>query len=409
MRILFISDNFPPETNAGASRGFEHAIRWAAAGHEVTVIAAVPNFPEGKLFAGYSNRLLQRETLDGIEIVRVWTYITANEGFIRRTADQASFMMSAIMASAFLKRPDVVVATSPQFFQTIAGYVVSRMRKRPFVFELRDLWPDSIVAVGAMRDSRIIWWLRKLEYFLYGKAAKIVSVTHSFKRVLTENGIPAERIAVIPNGADIETYQPGEKPAGLADQLGVRGRFVAAYIGTVGMAHGLVTLLDTAERLTARDDIRLLVVGTGAEKDRLIEEAARRKLDNLLFVGAVRKSEVPAYWRLCDVALVLLRDQPLFSHVIPSKMFEAMGSARAVILGVRGESKDILERAGAGLAVPPEDTDALAKAIIDMADDPDRCRTMGVSGRRFVENHYNRDALAQEMLSILEEVHLAAA
>jgi glycosyltransferase involved in cell wall biosynthesis len=407
MHILFISDNFPPETNAGASRTFEHARRWVDAGHRVTVIAAAPNFPEGRIFPGYRNRLWQREVLSGIEVVRVWTYITANSGFFRRTLDQASFMMSAIVGSFFLARPHVVVATSPQFLQTFAGYVVSRTKRRPFVFELRDLWPDSIVAVGAMRESGLIRLLRRLEYFMYRRAAKIVSVTDSFKRVLTSNGIPEEVIAVVPNGADTRTYTPGGAAPALVSRFGLEGKFVAAYVGTVGMAHGLSCLLNSAELLRHRDDIRLLIVGTGAEKEELIRQAAERRLPNVIFTGGVAKSDVSAYWRLCDVALVLLRDLALFDHVIPSKMFEAMAAGCAIILGVRGESREILERSGAGVAVTPENAHELARAILLMADEQQQCRAMGLAGRQFVETHYNRDVLAERMLGVLEQVNLA--
>lgn len=404
MHILFLTDNFPPETNAPASRTYEHAKRWVAAGHRVTVVTGAPNFPSGVIHDGYRNRLWRREAVDGIEVVRVWTYITANEGFVKRTLDYVSFMVSAIIASPFLPRPDVIVATSPQFFTPCGAWVVSLLRRRPFVFELRDLWPDSIVAVGAMRETALIRLLRGLEYFLYRKAARIVSVTHSFKKVLTGNGIAPEKIAVVPNGADIEAFQPGPRPAELGQRLGLNGKFVAAYVGTVGMAHGIGTLLEAGERLRERQDIRFVVVGAGAEKEKLMEEAARRGLDNVLFVGAVSKKEVRDYWRLCDAALVLLRDQPLFQHVIPSKMFEAWGTGRAVILGVRGESQGILEAAGAGIAVAPEDADALVRAVTELADDPARCREMGAAGRRFVEANYNRDVLAREMLRVLEQV-----
>lgn len=406
MHILFLTDNFPPETNAPSSRTFEHAKRWVAAGHQVTVVTGAPNFPSGKIHAGYRNRLWARETMDGIDVVRVWSYITANEGFLKRTLDYLSFMVSAILASPFLPRTDVIVATSPQFFTPCAAWVVSLLRWRPFIFELRDLWPDSIVAVGAMRETRVISCLRKLEYFLYRRAARIVSVTQSFRRVLTANGVDANKIAVVPNGVDLDIYLPGPKPGDLARRLGVEGKFVAAYVGTVGMAHGIGTLLDAAKALLGRADIAFVVVGTGVEQAALAEKSQREALTNVIFVGAVSKAEVREYWRLCDVALVLLRDVPLFRHVIPSKIFEAMGTGRAIILGVRGESKGILEQARGGVTIPPEDTNALVQAVIEMANDPDKCRELGASGRRFVETHYNRDVLAREMLAVLEQVNL---
>jgi colanic acid biosynthesis glycosyl transferase WcaI len=404
MRILFLSDNFPPETNAPATRTYEHTKRWVQAGHRVTVVTGVPNFPTGKVFDGYQNRLFQREWIDGIEVVRVWTYITANEGFLKRTLDYMSFMVSAVVAGIFLPKPDVIVATSPQFFTAVAGHLLSRLKRRPFVFELRDLWPDSIVAVGAMQDLWLIRLLRRWEYRLYRGAARIVSVTHSFKTILSGNGVPADRIAVVSNGVDLQAFLPGERPETLAGQLGLTAKFIVAYVGTLGMAHGLGALLRAAEVLRERQDIAFVLVGTGAEKMALMEEAVRKGLNNVHFVGAVDKEKVKEYWRLADVALVLLRDSPLFSHVIPSKMFEAMGTARPIILGVRGESEAILKAAGAGIAIPPEDGDALAHAVQALANDAERRIAMGWAGRRFVETHYDRNRLARMMLAVLEEV-----
>lgn len=402
MHILFLTDNFPPETNAPASRTFEHARRWVAAGHRVTVVTGAPNFPSGKIHEGYRNSLWSREDIDGIDVVRVWTYITANEGFLKRTLDYVSFMVAAILASPFLPRPDVIVGTSPQFFTPCAALVVSWWRRRPFVFELRDLWPDSIVAVGAMRETLAIRLLRKLEYFLYRRAARIVSVTNSFKRVLGANGIDPEKIAVVPNGVDLEAYQPGPKPPELARRLNLEGKFVAAYVGTVGMAHGIGTLLDAARHLRERADIAFVVVGTGAQQVELAETAKKEGLSNVIFVGAVSKAEVRDYWRLCDVAVVLLRDTPLFRHVIPSKMFEAMGMERAIVLGVKGESEGILLESGAGVTIPPEDAAALAKAVTALADDRHRCESLGKKGRIHAAEKFNREVLASRMCDELK-------
>jgi glycosyltransferase involved in cell wall biosynthesis len=403
MHILFLTDNFPPETNAPASRTFEHARRWVAAGHRVTVVTGAPNFPSGRIHAGYRNALWSRETMDGIDVLRVWTYFTANEGFLKRTLDYVSFMVAAILASPFLPRPDVIVGTSPQFFTPCAALVVSWLRRRPFVFELRDLWPDSIVAVGAMRETAAIRALRKLEYFLYRRAARIVSVTQSFKRVLAGNGIPADKIAVVSNGVDLEAYQPGSRPVELAQRLGVDGKFVAAYVGTVGMAHGIGTLLDAARALRHRADIAFVVVGTGAQQAELAATARSEGLSSVIFVGAVSKAEVRDYWRLCDAAVVLLRDTPLFRHVIPSKMFEAMGMERAIILGVKGESEEILLASGAGVTIPPEDAAALAAAVARLADDRPGCAALGKKGRVFAAENFNRETLAGRMLDELQK------
>ena len=403
MHILFLTDNFPPETNAPASRTHEHTKRWAAAGHRVTVVTTAPNFPAGRIFEGYRNRLWQRETIDGVEVIRLWTYITANEGFLRRTLDYVSFMVAAILATPFLPCADVVVSTSPQFFTPCAAYVVSRLKRRPWVFELRDLWPDSIVAVGAMKETPLIRALRRLEYFLYRRATWIVSVTNSFREVLCRNGIDRAKIDVVPNGADLEAYAPGPRSKALAERLGVQGKFVAAYVGTIGMAHGLGALLDAAERLRARGDIAIILVGAGAQERALREQAAARGLSNVHFAGSVSKAEVREVWRLCDVALVLLRDSPLFRHVLPSKMFEAMATERPIILGVKGESEGVLRDARAGIAIAPEDAAALADAIVALADDPVRRAALGRAGRAFVTQQFDRDVLAGKMLDVLTE------
>ena len=403
MNILFLTDNFPPETNAPATRTYEHARNWVAAGHRVTVLTNVPNFPTGRVFPGYRNKLWQLETLDGIRVVRVWTYVTANEGFFRRSLDYFSFGVASVIGGLFLPTPDVVVATSPQIFTALGGCILAWIKRRPFVFELRDLWPDSIVAVSAMREGPLLRMLRRLEYRLYHRAAKVVSVTNAFKRILVANGVPQEKIAVIRNGVDLKAFVPGPKPVDLARRLGLEGKFVAAYVGTIGIAHGLGTLLLAAERLQDHRNLAFVLVGTGAERARLEHEAKRRGLDNVVFVGAVDKEEVKRYWRLCNVALVVLRDVSLFLHVIPSKIFEAMGTGRPIILGVRGESQELLQEAGAGIAIPPENPQALAEAIISIMDSPALCRDMGAAGRRFVERKFDRERLALEMLKVLEE------
>lgn len=403
MHILFLTDNFPPETNAPATRTYEHTKRWVQAGHRVTVITGVPNFPSGRIHAGYRNRLWQQETADGVRVIRVWTYVTANEGFLKRTLDYLSFMVAGSFAGLFVRRPDVIVGTSPQFFVALGACLLSLVRRKPFVFELRDLWPDSIVAVGAMHEGPGLRFLRRLEYWLYRRAARIVSVTHSFREILAANGIAAEKIVVVPNGVDPAAFTPGPKPADLERRLGLEGKFVAAYVGTLGMAHGLGTILDAAEQLKARDEIAFVLVGTGAEHAALEARARDRGLRNVHFVGAVNKNEVKRYWRLCDAALVLLRDLPLFRHVIPSKIFEAWGTGRAVVLGVQGESAGIVQRGHGGILVPPENAQALAAAVGELAARRDVAADLGRAGREYVERRYDREQLARDMLVSLGE------
>jgi len=402
MHILFLTDNFPPEVNAPASRTFEHCREWVKAGHQVTVVTCAPNFPGGKLFAGYRNRLFARETMDGIAVIRVWSYITANEGFLRRTLDYVSFMLTATPASLVVPRPDIVIATSPQFFTACAGYLVSRLRRVPYVFELRDLWPESIRAVGAMRQSMVLDWLERLELFLYRKAAVVVSVTNAFKANLVARGIAPEKIRVVTNGADLSLFRPRPRDAALAEQLGLTDRFVAGYIGTHGMAHGLGTLLDAARLLqdAGHDHIRLLFLGNGAAKAELLARAAALELDNVLFVDTVPKAEVVRYWSLLDVSIIHLRKAELFTTVIPSKLFECMAMGIPVLQGVRGESAAIVEAEQAGLAFEPENAAELTDKLVALARDPQRAQRFGVNGAAAAQK-FDRRRLAAEMLQIV--------
>jgi colanic acid biosynthesis glycosyl transferase WcaI len=263
VRILFLTENYPPETNAAASRVHERAVFWQRWGHHVTVLTTAPNFPQGRLFDGYRNRWWQRETLDGIEIIRVKTFITANQGVVLRTLDFLSFMVSAFVAGLFLRRPDVVVATSPQFFTAIGGWAIAALRRLPFVFELGDLWPRSIVAVGALRAGRIVDLLERIELFLYRRATTVVALTYAFKHDLVARGIPVGKIVVIRNGVDLARYRPRARDLERAKSLGVAGKFVVGYIGTHGLAHDLGNVLAAAERLSAERAVAFLLVGGG--------------------------------------------------------------------------------------------------------------------------------------------------
>lgn len=404
MRILFLSDNFPPEGNAPATRLHEHATRWVRAGHEVTVVTCAPNFPEGKLFAGYRNAWRQVEVLDGIRVVRVKTYITANEGFIKRTLDYVSFMLMATLMSLVERRPDVVVATSPQFFCAIAGWMVSVAKWRPFVFELRDLWPASITAVGAMKRGRVIRLLERIELFLYRRANAVVSVTESFREDLVARGIARDKIHVVINGVDLERYEPRPRDEALAREFGLAGKFVAGYMGTHGLAHALPKVLDAAERLRDRDDIAFFFAGSGAERARVEQIVAERKLANVKLIPRQPKERMPALWSLCDLSVVPLRDNPVFATVIPSKIFESMGMGVPILMSLpEGEATGIIRRTGSGVYVPPEDPAAMADAVRTLADDPARMQTLRRTARE-VAPQFSRDALAHDMLRVLEAV-----
>lgn len=401
MRILFLTDNFPPEGNAPATRTYEHAVRWVRAGHEVTVITCAPNFPEGKLFAGYRNAWRSVETLDGIRVVRVKTYITANEGFLKRTLDYLSFMAAGTVAGLFERRHDVVVATSPQFFCALGGWALARLKRRPFVFELRDLWPASITAVGAMQRSAAIRALEKLEMFLYRSADAIVPVTQSFREELIQRGVDADKIHVVLNGVDLQRYRPAARDEAMAKQYDLDGRFVVGYLGTHGMAHGLEKVIEAAERL--RDDPRIVFffAGSGAQRAQVERMAAERALPNVRMIPRQPKDMMPRLWGLCDLSLIPLRDTPVFASVIPSKLFEGMGMGIPALMSLpRGEAVRIVESTGCGVCVAPEDAAAMADQIAALAGDPERMRRLREASLAAAPA-YSRDRQARLMSDAL--------
>lgn len=404
MKILFLTENFPPETNAAATRVYERALYWVKAGHQVTILTCAPNFPQGKLFDGWRNDWRQVQEMDGLRVVRVKTYISANEGFAKRTLDFVSFMAAAYGAGLFESRPDVVVATSPQFFAAVGGWALAATRRLPFVFELGDLWPRSITAVGAMRQSPVIRALEKLELFLYRRSAAVIALTRAFKLDLSRRGIDPAKVAVVINGVDLPRYAPRPRDAELAADWGLQGKFVLGYVGTHGMAHGLVNVLDAAERLRDDDRIRFLFVGAGAERQMLMEEAARRGLGNVVFQGMQPKEMMPRVWSLCDVALVHLKDDPAFAEVIPSKIFEAMGMGLPLLLvAPEGEASRIVIDDQAGLWVPAARPDDLAQAARVLADDPARRAALAAASLAAAPRH-SREYQARRYMDVLDLV-----
>jgi glycosyltransferase involved in cell wall biosynthesis len=405
VRILFLSHYFPPEVNAPASRTFEHCRVWARAGHEVYVATNVPNHPAGQLYPGYRNALAQSETVAGIRVYRLLTFLAANQGVVRRSVGYFFYMAMVVLASPFMPRVDIVVSTSPQFFCGLAGYFVSRIKRVPWVLEIRDLWPESIVAVGAVRRSRLLRLLVGLTRFAYRKADRIVCVTDSFKEAIVAEGIPAAKIEVIKNGVDLEFFSPGRSVGPEAARIpgleNTQGKFVLSYVGTHGMAHGLDTVLQAAELVRDLPDVLFLLVGDGAERSHLVKQRDMMRLDNVVMLDQQPKTRMPAIWAVTAVSLVVLKDRPLFRTVIPSKIFESMAMQKPIILGVRGESEALLKESGAGLCVQPESAVQLARAVRRLHADADERRAMGIAGRQFVEQRFDRRVLAARYADLM--------
>lgn len=404
MDILFLADNFPPEKNAQASRVYERACYWVKWGHRVTVITCAPNFPEGKVYPGYKNRWYNVEDVSGIRVVRVKTFVAPNSGTVLRVIDFLSYMFTAFVAGLFQRRPDLVAATSPQFFAAVAGLSLAVARRVPFVLELSDLWPDSIVAVGAMRQNLMLRWLEKLELFLYRRSSAVVALTGAFKDNLVRRGISPAKIFVVMNGVDLDKYKPRPRDLTLAAKWGISCEdFVIAYVGTLGMAHGLENLLDCAG-LIDRPQVRFLLVGPGAEREMLMAEARRRGLQNVIFVPPQPKELMPSFWSLADVALVHLKDSALFKTVIPSKIFEAMGMGLPILLvAPEGEASKIVLGERAGMWVRAADPNALSAAVT-LLDINREDRFNLAANSLSASSRHTRERQAREMLIGFESV-----
>jgi glycosyltransferase involved in cell wall biosynthesis len=407
MRILFFSHYFPPEVNAPASRTYEHCREWVAAGHEVHVITCVPSHPVGVAFRGYRTGWYQQERHDGIVVHRVWTLLAPNKGVVKRTLNYLSFMPPAVWRSLRLGRFDVLIGTSPQFFCAVATWIAASLGRTPWVFELRDLWPESIHAVGAARAYMPLKMLERLELLMYAQARSVVCVSEAFVRNLASRGVPTSKISFVPNGVDTAMWTAGVRAKGRAKLDAGESDIIVSYIGTVGMAHDIGTVLDAARLLgRERPRLRFVIVGDGAEREALAARARAEGLDNVTFTGLVPRPEIPDYLAASDVSLVTLKPSDLFKTVLPSKMFESMAAARAIVLAVDGEARQVLERAGAGLAVAPGNAAALADAVRRLAADPELRQTLGAAGGRFVEQNFSRRTWAHRYLHVLDRTRL---
>lgn len=408
MKILYISQYYPPEMCAPAVRVAELSRAWAKRGHDVTVLTAFPHHPHGSKRKEDEGVLTRRETDGAIDVVRTYVFAARNAGFLPRVLSYVSFMLSAILIGTFrVGRPDVVIATSPQLFTAVAGWWFSLWSGAPFVFEVRDLWPESITTVGAMRESLAIRMLRGMAHWLYRTADQIVTVGDGYRRRILAgySGVAPDKIAVVTNGVDLDrfTFRTEDRDRVRAEQ-GWQNETVVLYLGTHGMAHGLDFVLRAAERLRGSTDLRFVFMGDGAEKPNLVKMADELQLKNVTFLKPQPANVVAAYYAAADICLVPLRKVDLFDDVLPSKLFEIMSMQRPAILSVAGDARRLLEAAAAGQFVEPENVEHLCAAIEAMRSDPEGRAAYGANGRRFVELHFDRSVLARRYLSLLDRV-----
>jgi colanic acid biosynthesis glycosyl transferase WcaI len=410
MRILYLSQYFPPEVGATQTRAYEMARHLVSAGHQVTMLTEVPNHPSGIVPPEYRGKLFERADLDGIDVIRVWVKASPTKTFVKRMQFYLSYMLSATLAGLLLAhgRYDLIYATSPPLSVGGAALALSYLRRIPLVFEVRDLWPESAVVLGEMTNPRAVALAGKLEEMCYNRARCVVVVTEGIQRRLWERGF-GRKAVLIPNGANTELFHP-DAQAGklLRAELGLEDKFLIVYAGIHGVAQGLETVLLAARLLSLRPqeapETHFLFVGEGPRKAGLLDLRDKLALSNVTMLSEQPRSQMPAYLSAADLALVPLRRLELFRGALPSKIFDAWACACPVLLSIDGEARQVLEQANGGVFIAPEDEEQMAQAVLQLKDDPDRLRHYGQNGRRFVEANYSRTRLATRLESLLSTV-----
>jgi colanic acid biosynthesis glycosyl transferase WcaI len=395
---------------APAARVSELSRHWATAGHEVTVLTGFPNHPDGVLRPEYRRhfrKLVFRERVENVDVVRSWLLPFPNRKSYERMLNYSSFCVSAGTAGSFLPRPDAVIATSPQLLVGLSGWWVAKLKRVPFVLEVRDLWPESLAAVGAGSTGSVLYRvLRKVAGFLYRESDHIVVVTPAFRDHLIQHWcVPPKKISIVQNGVETNLFAPGTQGAQVRREMSLQSNFVVSYIGTMGMAHGLETVLEAAEQMQITSpEVMFLLVGEGADRERIEQIAASKKLTNMRFVPQQPREKVPSYIAASDVCLVLLKKSEVFDTVIPTKMLEFMSCGKPVILGVKGQAKKILEASRGGLCVEPENPEALCKAIEELCTNEYLRESLGRNGREHIVQNLSRERTAADYLEVLRGI-----
>lgn len=404
LRILLLTPYFPPEMGALAARSSEHAAAWASDGHAVEICTAFPNYPTGIIPEVYRGKLFARERRDGYTVNRSWIYAEPKRSVANRILNTLSLNVS-VFFSGLLKcrRPDVIIASSPPFAGPV-GYALSVLKRVPFIFEVRDILPQQAVDLGMLKNKFVIRMLTAVEEFLYRRAKAIVFVAEASRQAVVDRGFDPKKCVTIENGIQEDVFAPGPKENAVREEWGWQGKFVALYIGVHGVSQGLRTILDAAELLRDSGNVHFVFVGEGGDKSALIEYAKAKGLTNVEFLPSQPKERMPEFYAAADACVVPLRQGPYFRLNIPSKMFEIMACGRPIVLGAEGQALDLLEAAGAGLAVTPEDAHAYAEALLRLQADPELGDRLGQAGRAYAIEHCTRRRKALDYLRLIREI-----
>ena len=394
--ILIISRYYPPEIGVAGVCVSETATRLVKLGHQVTVLTTVPNYPTGIVPQEYRGHLLQSEIRDGVRVVRTWSYVAPNKGFLRRVLAQFSFgCLAPFLGGKQIGHQDIIIVGSPPLFNAIAGRMLAQLKRCPLIFMVADIWPESAIQLGELRNRALIRLSEWLEWSTYQKANLVWAVTEGMRDTLIQRGLSPEHVFLLNNGVDCNKFRPLSKAQARAE-LGWDDRYTVLYAGGHGVSHGLTSVLDAAEQMLSEKDIHIVLVGDGGEKAELIAQAQRRGLQNITFLDAEPHHRMPLLLAAADASLVHVRNVPLFQGMLPIKMYEAMACGRPIVLAVNGEARRVAEQeAGAAIAVEPENANALVAAILYLYEHPEKAQEMGLRGRAYVKAHFDYDMLTE--------------
>jgi glycosyltransferase involved in cell wall biosynthesis len=397
--IVFFTPYYPPEVGAPQTRISETATRLVKSGHQVTVLTTLPSYSLGGVPPEYQHGARRREVLDGVGVVRVWSYITPNKGFLHRILSQLSFgCLAPFLGGKAIGRPDLLIVESPPLFDAIGGRLLAWWKRCPYVLTVADIWPEAAVQLGVLRNRLLIRLAEWLELSSYRRAAAIWSVTKGTYQLLLARVRPAQKVFLVPNGVDTALFCPLPQDEARAQLGWEKGRFIVLHAGTVALAHGLTTLLDAAEHLRDSPAVQIVILGEGTAKERLVAEAQQRNLTNVVFLPAQPHERLPVYLAAADACLASVINVPLFAGTVPVKAYEAMSCARPLLLAADGESRQMIaEGAEAALYVEPGDSQALAQAILHLAAHPQLAWQLGQRGRAFVKAHFDRNQLVKTL------------
>ncbi|WP_151757421.1 glycosyltransferase family 4 protein [Dictyobacter vulcani] len=398
MHILFISRYYYPEKAAAAVCVGETAKRLIRYGHQVTVLTTLPSYPTGIVPPRYRGRLLQIEFIDGVRVLRTWSYTSANRGFFKRISSYLSFgCLAALIGKKALGTPDLIIVGSPPLFNVIAAHLLTWFLHVPFIFWVADLWPESAVQLGILHNPILIKVAEWLEWQTYQRASLVWVVTEGMRTTLLRRGLRSEKIFLLPNGVDTARFYPISQ-TDARRQLGWPDMFTVLYAGTHGLTHGLHTVLDAAEKLRGQVDIRFVLLGDGAEKTTLMAEASRRQLTNIHFLQPLPHEAMPLALAASSICLAHTRKLPIFEDMLPMKMFEAMASGRPLLLALNGEACRVaVQEARAGIYCEPENPEALATGIFYLYTHPDTMKQLSQNGRSYIQTHFDYDYLTARL------------